>query len=117
MALLNKKLQASSLVESLIAMVIIIACFSIAVLIYSSVIDSDKELSRVRADLWMDEVYVDTIEKDKYVDEETTINGYKLVKTVGMYKNAENVYQLNLKVVDAEGIIIKSQDYLIPEYK
>jgi hypothetical protein len=55
MGRLNHPLKASTLVESLIAMVILIVCMGIGTMVYTNVLNSDKERKVLHASLLANE--------------------------------------------------------------
>ena len=114
MAQLNTRVKASSLIESLIAMVIIVVCFSIAVMIYVSIMDSDQQRKKMKAILWMNEEVIKIKRSANYIDNEINAKGWTLKKTVEQFEGTENVFVISLAVKDKEGETIAKRNELIP---
>ena len=113
MVKLEYKLKASTLIESLIAMVIIVVCVGIATTIYVNVLDSDKQRQKLKAALLLDDIAIKTKAGKNFLDEEMTIENWKIKKTVGRYKDYSNLYQFTLKVIDSENKRIALRNELI----
>tara|TARA_R110002033_G_scaffold66981_3_gene118001 strand:- start:44011 stop:44349 length:339 start_codon:yes stop_codon:yes gene_type:complete len=83
MGLLNNyKVKASSLTESIIAMVIIATCLSIAIMIYVRVLTSDKNIASYKAEQKVKELLFETSSKKEYTNEEYTYETFKIRKEV-----------------------------------
>lgn len=114
MVKLNHALKAATLMESLIAMIIIVVCFGIATMIYSNVLDSDKQRLQLKAILVLNEVAIETKNGKTFVDSEKQIGNWVIKKTVEKYPQTENVYTLTLSVIDRNGKTIAIRNELIP---
>ena len=113
MVKLKHRLKASTLMESLIAMVIIVVCFSIAVMIYVSVVDNDKERSKLKAILILNQTAIQIKREKNFLDDEKKYDNWVIKKTVGRYPETENVYSLSLVVKDTTGRTIALRNELI----
>ena len=113
MVKLNHRLKASTLIESLISMVLIVVCFSVAVMIYISVVDNDKQRTKLKAVLILNEEVLQIKKDNKFLDNEKIINDWVIKKTVEHYAETSNVYILSLVLKDKEGKIIATHNELI----
>jgi ABC-type lipoprotein release transport system permease subunit len=113
MVKLDQRLKASTLIESLISMVLIVVCFSVAVMIYISVVDNDKQRIKLKATLMLNEQVLQIKKEKNYLDDEKTINNWIIKKTVEHYAETSNVYRLSIVVIDKEGKTIAIRNELI----
>lgn len=113
MVKLNKTLKAATLVESLIAMVIIIITLGIATMIYSNVLDSDKQRKQLKAIFLLKQELIKTKTEKTFLDSEEQINDWSLKKVVKRFDQTENLYCLSMSVLDAEGKTIAVKNELV----
>lgn len=103
MVTLNHRLKATTLIESMIAMVIIVASMGIATLTYLNVMRSDEQRLQLKANQLLNQEAFQ-LKKDKnFVDEEKQMDGWTIKKTVEKYKETENLYQLTLSITNEKG--------------
>lgn len=113
MAQLNHNLKAATLMESLIAMIIIVVCFGVATMIYTNVLDSDKQRLQLKAILILNKTAIESKAKNEFLDSEEQEGDWTINKTVEKYSGTENLYQLTLAVKDRNGKIIAVRNELI----
>ncbi len=95
MVQLNRKLKASTLMESLIAMVIIVVCMGVSAMIYSNVLDSDKQRIQLKAYMLLNTEAIQTKTEKSFIDSEKLVGDWTIKKTVELYPQTENVYKLS----------------------
>ncbi|WP_044397248.1 hypothetical protein [Lacinutrix sp. Hel_I_90] len=81
----NYKLQASSLIESVMAIAIISICVFIATMVYVKLLDSDYEVSYYKAMQKVTQLHLETIEQQAFEDEVYDYKSFKIDKTVNDY--------------------------------
>lgn len=113
MALLKTRLKAATLIESLVAMVIIVVCFSVATMIYVNVINSDKQRMGLKAMQLLDKEVQQLKNEKNFLDEEKKVNGWIVKKTLQKYAQTDNLYHLMLTVKDTAGRIVAKRNELI----
>lgn len=113
MAGLNHQLKASTLVESLIAMVILIVCLGIGTMVFTNILNSDKERKELHASLLANEFALKVKAQQNFLDDEEEIGEWTLKKTVEKYKDADNLYQLSIAVIDGDHKIVLVRRELI----
>jgi hypothetical protein len=92
------KVKASSLTESIIAMVIIAICLSTAIIIYINILNADKNLPFYMAEQKVKKLLVQTINDDLFHDEDFSYETYTIVKTVENFEQLENTYKVVFKI-------------------
>lgn len=113
MAELNYRLKASTLVESLIAMVILVVCLGVGTMIYTNVLSSDKERMQLHASLLADEEAIRVKSGKNYLDGEVKSGDWVLKKTVEKYEQTENLFLLAIAVLDRDKKIVLIRRELI----
>ena len=123
MALLNstcllpgRELRAATLIESLIAMVIVMISFSAALMIYVNISKSDNNRQKLRAYLLLNEAAIETKANNAFYDEEIQSETMVIRKSVKSYNPAysgENPKILLLEAYDKSGKKIADRKELV----
>jgi Tfp pilus assembly protein PilV len=113
MAGLNHQLKASTLVESLIAMVILVVCLGIGTMVFTNVLTSDKERKRLHATLLANEEAAITKAQHTFLDSEEKAGDWTLKKTIEKYENTANLFLLSIAVLDNNNKIVYIRKELI----
>jgi hypothetical protein len=113
MVKLNFKLKATTLMESLVAMIIIVVCFGVATMIYSNVLDSDKQRLQLKAMLLLNQQSIEIKKEKKFIDGEEVNGEWTIKRSIEHYQQSENLYQLTLSVIGKEENIIAKRNELI----
>ena len=113
MVKLNHTLKAATLMESLIAMIIIVVCFGVATMIYSNVLGSDKQRLQLKAILVLNQEAIETKKEKSFVDMEKQVGDWTIKKTLEKYPETENVYRLELTLSDKDGKVVGKRNELI----
>lgn len=113
MVKLEYKLKAATLIESLIAMIIIVVCLGIATVIYSNVLNSDRERVQLKAMLLLKQEAEQTKKEKSFLDSEKKEGDWTVKKEVTRYEQTENIYRLSFKIINSEGKIIAVRNELI----
>jgi len=116
MAGLNHQLKASTLVESLIAMVILVVCLGIGTMVFTNVLNSDAERKKLHATLLANEEALKTKSEKMYLDGEEKNGDWTLKRTVQKYEGSENLFLLSIAVLDQDRkIIVVHRELIIAE--
>jgi Tfp pilus assembly protein PilE len=115
MVKLNHSLKASTLMESLIAMVILVVCLGIGTMIYTNVIGSDRERKQLHALLLANKEAIAVKSERNYLDSESQVDDWTIKKTVEKYNETENLFLLSITVLDRDKKIISTRRELIIE--
>ncbi|MGQ0827042.1 MAG: type IV pilus modification PilV family protein [Bacteroidota bacterium] len=113
MVKLNHKLKASTLVESLIAMVILVVCLGVGTMIYTNVLDSGKQRKRLKALFLINKESMEIKSGKDFLDTEKQIGDWTIKRTVEKFDQAENLYKLELSVIDQNKKTIAVHNELI----
>lgn len=110
---LGLKLKAGTLIESLVAMVIIIVCLGVGTMIYSNVLNSDKQRFKFKAILMLNKEAEQIKMEKNFLDGEKILGDYMIRKIITKMPQSENLYRLSLIVFDKSGKSIGVRNELI----
>jgi len=105
-SLVSAKLPGATLLESLVAMVIVLLSFGIALMIYVNVANSNNSPRRLNAYLALTEALVETIEDSAFTDEELKKETLTIVKTVQPYGRSKTLIEIHLEARDLNGQVV-----------
>jgi hypothetical protein len=95
-----KKITASSLFETIVALMVIMVVFGIAMTIYVNIIRNSTSLAELKASQRLDEIARDTRDKKSYFDEKFEDEVSVIEKKVSKYQEKEGLLLLQLEVLD-----------------
>lgn len=113
MAPLKSKIKAATILESLIAMVIIMVCIGVSSMIYLNVLDSDKERLQMKLRLLLNDEVSLLKQESLFVDSEKQVEGFTIKVNVSRFDGANNVWVLKLQALDSNGKLILSRNELV----
>ena len=96
-------LPAFTLIEAVVAIVIVVACFWLSSMIYINVVRSDARAERLRAFSETKRIAVETKQRQTYYDEEIAIDSTLFVKkTIEPYRSELELKILNIEAYNAK---------------
>jgi hypothetical protein len=98
----HKKIPAASLFETIVALMIIMIVFGIAMTIYVNVMRNSSSLSELKASQKLEEIARDTKEKKSYFDEKFEDEGTIIEKKVSKYQGKEELLLIDIQAFDKE---------------
>ena len=101
MALLTKRIEASTLVESLIAMVVVMVSFGVATTVYVNVMSSGNEMQKLKARTLLQKLAVETKQERLFLDTKMTMDGFVVDKKVVAYNSQKHLFLLKLTAYSA----------------
>ena len=113
MALLTTKVQASSLIEVLIAMVILSIVMSIGIGTFHNVTSSNSLVQKQEAAHLLDSIFLQTKQTVRLIDEQIETANFTIQKEVVPYSKEADLHLLKLQVLDKEGKLIANKNELI----
>ncbi len=106
-------MKGSTLLESLVAMVILSFCFSVSVMIFVTVLNSSENKKIVQATLQMNEISLQTQQSKNYLDEEIKTDEFRFVKKINTRENAKGLIEMKIAAFDNKGHLIAERKELI----
>jgi hypothetical protein len=113
------KLEAFTIVESMMAMVIIMISFTAGMNIYLTVLQGDAFPLKTKAKNALNIAYEITKNEQRFLDENFNQNGLMIEKKVLPYEayqgilKQENIYQVSLKAYSPDEQLVAVQEHLI----
>ncbi|MFK8103064.1 MAG: hypothetical protein AB8G15_11085 [Saprospiraceae bacterium] len=101
------RLVATTIIESMVAMVIIVLSFGVGMMIYMNVIGGDQLIAKTKADILLQEELVQTKKMKRLYDETKRVEGMILAKEVTPYLDQENAFVVVVKAIDPAGVTIR----------
>lgn len=113
MALLNAKVKAATLMEAMVAMVIVMICFGIASMIYVNVLNADRNSILISAHLTMATLAEKTKESNTFLDEKIVGERLAIQKAVEPYQAIPGLFLVKYTAADKEGKIVAEYKELV----
>ena len=110
---MNRRLKASTLVEALTAMVIVMLALSLFTTIYVNIMKSGEHQRKMQAALLLDKIAVETKQNKIFLDEKIKTGEFVLQKQVAPYNGAVNLSMLSLKAFDGNEKLLAERNELI----
>lgn len=108
-----KKLKASTLVETIVAMLIVTIAFSLALLLMVNISKNSNNSLKTKAYFLTNNIWVQTKAEHTFIDQEYTYGNILIKKTVTEYENNEELFQLNISVYDKQNHKLFEQNELL----
>ena len=113
MAELTKKIKAATMLESMVAMVIIVVCLGIGAMIFVNVLNNDKGRILLKALLLLNRQSAVIKSEKLFIDGESVEDGYTIQRTFVKYNDTENLFRMRLKALDENGKTVFERNELI----
>jgi hypothetical protein len=88
--ILKTKLAAFTIVESIAAMIIIMISFSVVIMVYLNLLQTDAFPLKTKANNILNTVWIEIQQESLYLDQITYIDGFQIKKEVKPYNNTNN---------------------------
>ena len=111
--MVTNQLKAFSIVETLVALVLISLAFGAGAMIYLNVLSTSNIALKEKANLVLEEIYQKTILTERYVSEELVERQFRVEKKIQPYRNNSKVYLLELKAFDTKDKLMATHRTLI----
>lgn len=103
---MKKKLRASTLIEAIVALVIIMLVFSIIMNFYLRQVKSSSQLNKLNIHFILNKIVNNEDVEQLYNDTEYKFESFMIKKTVSQYKNKENLFLLKYECLDTNKTIL-----------
>lgn len=99
-AVMVGKVKSATLIEVIVAMIIIMTIFALSMMIYVRVLNSSISERQVRIGLILKKVAENTASSKRFFDETFDEDGFNIRKNITKYDNRENLIHLHLEITD-----------------
>ena len=113
MALLTKKIKGSTLIEVLVAMIIVMVSFGIAMAIFMNISSSGNHAQQLKAQLLLNKAAIRTKAENSFIDEISEGESIIINKTVTSYNGIPGLNLLLLQAFDINGKKIAERKELV----
>ncbi len=112
---LGKRIKGSTLIESIVATVIIMFCFSVVTTVYVNVFRADDHSRKFSGHLILKNAALKIKSEKDFIDKVYKVDELTVEKTVAKYGESENqeLWLLKLKLIDADKKLINDYKELI----
>jgi hypothetical protein len=100
---LKCRLKGTILLESLLAMVVVMLCFGIAVMIYNNVITGSREKLKVAARLQLETEAQQCHRENQFIDATEDAGAFRVEKLILPYKESTDLFELRLTAIAPDG--------------
>lgn len=97
------RLSATSIVESITAMLIILLSFAVGMMIYMNVVRSEKILSKTQAHLALTQLMEKTTKEKLFFSSDFQINGLRVIRVIKEYPEYQDAFIVHLEAINPKG--------------
>lgn len=108
-----KKLKASTLLESMVAMMIVMMCLGFFSMIYVNIMNSDNNRQKLKISLLLKTIANQTIKESKFIDEQIKQGDITIEKKIETYENTSNLKLIKLTANNENGNTINQYKQLV----
>ncbi|MDF2456906.1 MAG: hypothetical protein K0R51_2899 [Cytophagaceae bacterium] len=111
--LLSVRLKASSLIETIVAMMIVMLVFFVAMSIYVNVLRNGITLSEISAAQQLQVLAEETVKNKSYFNENLVLETLTITKNCASYNSSTELFLLDLEAKDKSGRTVATRKELI----
>ncbi len=108
-----RNFKASTLLETLVAMVIIMLCFSIGTMVYVNVITSENMVQKVHANIVLQNLALKIKNENEFLDSEMEMDDFFIKRKINNYQFSDNLIHLSLLAYQKNGKLVASHNEII----
>lgn len=109
----RKLLKGSSLVEVLVAMIIIMSSLAAGVILYGKIHKSSLIRMKITANLHVEKIMTETRASKEFVDKEFTIDNIIIQREFIPYEEYENLQVMQVKAINKEGKVLLEKKEIV----
>lgn len=108
-----KTLKASTIIEVIIAMVILLIIYSMVIITFLNFSNENNNCNKTKAALLLENISANTKSTYRFIDDEFSFDGINIVQTIIPYKGTDNLRILKLEAFSISGKTILSKSEII----
>jgi hypothetical protein len=108
------KFKGYVLLESMIAMIIVMMCFGFSVMIYNNIVTGSRNKLKVIAGISLENEAIKSKRQNRLIDERIDYDEFHIEKRIIPYKTSENLCQIHLTALTPDGFELAQYDEIIP---
>jgi hypothetical protein len=103
-----QRVKASSLLETIVAMVVLLTVFSISLVIIKNVLSVATIGTKTNSYFMLQEEFYETIKNKKYFDEDIDKEQFKISRQVSKSTLSDSLLVIEFKAIDTKGVVLSS---------
>jgi hypothetical protein len=107
------KLKGYVLLESMIAMILVMMCFGFSVMIYNTVVTGSRSKLKVLARICLENEAIAVKKENRFLDENTNRSEFRIEKRIIPFEGSENLFQLHYTATTPDGVVLTEFNELI----
>ncbi len=96
MGLLKHKVKGATLIEALVAIIVVAITFVMSAMIYINIISSDNSFQKLEATSIVKKLVIDTYANSNFIDTTMTQDSITIIKSVSKYPGISNAMLLSI---------------------
>lgn len=113
MVVLSKKLKAGTILETMVALTIVMISFGIALMIFNNVNKSNSNFLKIKASIMLNEAAKNATQEKLYIDNSFEQDGISITQKIENFDNLSDIKLLYLEARNKEGKVIAERKELI----
>jgi hypothetical protein len=109
----QRKLKGYVLLESMIAMIVVMLCFGVSMMIHTNVITGSRNTLTVLARIRLENEAIRAKNSERLIDETIAGEAFRIEKTILPWPGSDNLYRLTLVAVTPGGRQLARYDEVI----
>ncbi|MGE0637865.1 MAG: hypothetical protein AB7G44_15415 [Bacteroidia bacterium] len=98
-----RKIKGSTILESLVALVVIITAMGISLVMFTHISQPQKGMLRFKAHVATINFSQSTEQKESFFDEDIFSHGFRLIKRIEKHSLTDNAYVMSIAAYDTKG--------------
>lgn len=107
------KLKGYVLLESMIAMILVMMCFGFSVMIYNTVVTGSRNKLKVMARIRLENEAIQSKLEKRFVDEKTAYDEFSIEKRITPFGNSDQIFLLHYSAVAPGGMVLADYKEII----
>jgi len=113
MVKLKRTIKAFTIIESMVALVIIVITLSLSAMVIAKVTHTGMSREKQNAYMLVNALRNETLIQERFLDEQMEVNGYSLEKTILDYPKSETLKVLLIEAVKNKKKLYQSKEIII----
>lgn len=107
------KLKGYALLESMIAMIIVMMCFGFSIMIYNTIVTSSRSKLKVLARIRLENEAINSKFSNRLIDETIESEEFRIEKKLVPIENTKNLFHLYYTAITADGVLLAEYKEII----
>ena len=109
----NKRIPAATLQETIIALTIVLICFSVALMVFVNVMKTEHARDQLKSNLILKEISQNTIKEQSYYNDWLERGHFSIEKQINNHPTNSSLGLIEIKVFKSSRLLIKSKELFV----